>query len=368
MDDTIRNGELVMRRFVLFLLTSTMWAAIQAPRPLNMIVAEAELIVIGEVDKWSLSAGTLSGQLTVTGVIKGTAPMGSLVMLDGAVSGLPSSPGLIQPTVKSRNWLCALDRTHKVIPRVSGALLGPEDLCFPLADAVLKVRPGEDEVARVAGILLDSYAIAGFGNVLDLDQVLEPLTWKKLAAIPKPSSGAFADVVGAALAVRGSERNAPLLVQQALRPDLPTVVRDGLGNQLCHYYRNPDSAGMAVLGELTADNTGSRRARRCAVNALRNIHTAAALPYLVKLLEDADELAAFDAIMGLASFANDGANALNLPLVDGATRIERDRTAHYRTPETLAAIPDWQMFKRERPRLVQFWKNWWTENKGAIAR
>lgn len=127
-------------------------------------------------------------------------------------------------------------------------------------------------------------------------------------------------------------------------------------------YRNPDPQGIAVLGRLASSAT---QLRKPSAYALRAIHTKETLPWLLKLLDSPDADDAYDALMGIAGFANgmptttmqDAVNLKNLTLDPNAPFSDRD---------SLGNMPNAEMFVQNRAEYVGFWKNWFAANQARI--
>jgi hypothetical protein len=128
-------------------------------------------------------------------------------------------------------------------------------------------------------------------------------------------------------------------------------------------FRATDPQSAAALGRAAADNTNPSLAfRQACAEALRAIHTLAALPYLATLLDDPDQSIQSSGAAGMAAFAN-GLPVQTLAGVPSLSFLQRPATAPYMTPNTIAN-------GAAGPRAyttVAFWKAWWAANGSALA-
>ncbi len=81
---------------------------------------------------------------------------------------------------------------------------------------------------------------------------------------------------------------------------IPPLEQSGLSRSVCE-YRSTDTSGIAALGSLTDAKYGAYTVR-CAIYALREIHTKEALPFLERLLDSSSSDNRYNAVIGIAQF------------------------------------------------------------------
>jgi len=138
------------------------------------------------------------------------------------------------------------------------------------------------------------------------------------------------------------------------------------------YYRNPDTQGIAILGQL-ASNTeaghlssastpiGHISIAQSAAHCLRSIHSADTLPILYRLLSSPDRAIRYDAVFGLDSFAQ------NLPVQDYTNVVNLHYlrslpNGRYNTAEIRGFGPSIGAFNNDEEKYLAFWTNWYQKN------
>ncbi len=125
---------------------------------------------------------------------------------------------------------------------------------------------------------------------------------------------------------------------------------------LKQYYRNPDPAGIAILGKI-AQSSPNPTLVDAALGALAVIHTKDTLPYLASFLDSQNlELLKY-ATGGLASFANGIPIGKHTPT--SSPYLTSDTIAHScMSVECIAARPSYYR---------DFWKQWWAEHRAQLG-
>lgn len=131
------------------------------------------------------------------------------------------------------------------------------------------------------------------------------------------------------------------------------------------YWKVPSSAAIQFFGRLSTKS--DRVAARFAVQALRRFHVKECLPYFASLLDALDVEVRYQAVAGLAEFANgfwqkavgsDVASRIGLPA--GGTLWSSDSTT-----ENFPTLDD---FIRRPETFTSFWKAWWNTNQAQILK
>ena len=108
----------------------------------------------------------------------------------------------------------------------------------------------------------------------------------------------------------------------------------------------------SLVSSLGALGIGSDELHRCALYALRMIHSEDAAPFLAAFLDSSDQDLQYHALMGLAAYANN-----DLPGNDGRdlARIPGPLT----TERTQSHVPTFPGFLADPSRYLEFWRTWW---------
>jgi hypothetical protein len=128
-------------------------------------------------------------------------------------------------------------------------------------------------------------------------------------------------------------------------------------------YRGTDVSGIQALERMAAGNgLGLPRLQRACLYALRSLHTKDTLPFLVQMLASSDVALRYDALYGIASFAN------GFPIVDSRnlSRSFPHSSGPFATKETSENLPGFQEFSRNEAKYLGFWKDWWTRSAAIL--
>lgn len=141
-------------------------------------------------------------------------------------------------------------------------------------------------------------------------------------------------------------------------------------------FSNPDPAGVHVLGKIAVSPEATEDdpvffAQKAAVRALRGIHSAQAMPYLIELLEHSQQEIREFAVDGISLFYKElpitrpGSLEQSMAMDDafnpgkhkGKQRTAEDDHVH------LGRFTD----PGKEAEVVAFWKSWWQQNKGKYG-
>src|SRR6202011_4675352 len=131
-------------------------------------------------------------------------------------------------------------------------------------------------------------------------------------------------------------------------------------------FKNSNPQAVAVLGELATSASSGSRLQASAAEALRNMHSNATLPYLVRLLDSPDQFLRYFGLSGLASFANSGAVVHEMPLVVDGVEFKRV-PGPFKSDETARNYPTFEYFVKNEQQYITFWKSWWSTNQIALS-
>jgi hypothetical protein len=123
-------------------------------------------------------------------------------------------------------------------------------------------------------------------------------------------------------------------------------------------YKSTDPRGVAILARWL-DQGSPAAMRAAAAAALARIHTPEAILVLGPALQDTDFQTRWRAIGGLAMFAN------NVPIggagpAAGSWPFRNEDTVRF-------SVNSADLVARNEGYYLNFWRNWWSENRGAVA-
>jgi hypothetical protein len=101
-----------------------------------------------------------------------------------------------------------------------------------------------------------------------------------------------------------------------------------------------------------------------ALLALRKVRDRDALRHFAMALESADEEVRYQAMAGLAEFAN--GHWVVAP-AGGAVQPGDPEKTPFTTADTLVNFATMEKFRRSPDQCVDFWKAWWVANKAQIT-
>jgi hypothetical protein len=125
------------------------------------------------------------------------------------------------------------------------------------------------------------------------------------------------------------------------------------GDALWGSFRSTDPVAVAALGRIATSWKGHEMLRRGAAAALAAIHTADAVPWLGKLLDNPNQELQIWGAQGLSFFANGTAVGQGGPAMD---YLKQSGAATYRTEETEKHLG---INRRDPAEGLVFWREWW---------
>jgi hypothetical protein len=351
------------------------FAGIVAPASLEQMAGSAETIVVAEA-AGAVGIGTwLSVSLRVDRVLKGGADKGQLIEARwestgriGAAKRLEGRRGLWflsasasgQQSVMATIHGSSEDVADLFFPAVAGPL--PTAFSYDPSDALLD-RLLLEVCAGAADVTGDKASIDEhrfLGALYGLDSAAARRCYDTLAVSPARhirSMGLaglirLGDVVALRRAIEGLRLRPPEFL-------LPWTLND---------FRNPDPEAVVLLGAFAVEAEGQgEQVQHAAVYPLRVMHTKESLPYLVRLLDSPHQSIRYQAMAGLASFANIGHIPLSEKIRSLGQPIASTR-GPYTTDETLQHFPTSENFKKDEARYISFWKIWWTQVQDELTR
>ena len=347
--------------------------------PISLLELEqrADLIVTGATTSPFPSAATVSFSITVNRVVKGDP---ALVGTSVRVSW--SGPNGSQPshTVTDRGLWFLQSSTNgwKILPVFSGGMFDLSFFQVPAGPILTAYAYGpaaslSDKIASEVSSAIEGAAGAWNLQLYALqdgllDQLQSPviaLLYERLSNSASPQQR----ILGLAGLIRAGN-SAAITSAAKTASTLTNNPREGglLLRSISQYYCSTDISSVNALGMAATDSGDPNlEFRKAAAHALAAIHNKTAVPYLAALLGDPNAQLQIEGVRGLGSFAN------GLPVqtpvgVPTLAHLQLPAAAPFRTPETLknfALGPD--AIAANKGSYVQFWAQWWSENRSALG-
>ena len=353
--------------FHIIALAACAWPGICSPAAnvsLAGLLAQADAVVVAVVVDASTVGSDVNVTISVTRPLTGSLTAVKTVSAVWSPTGTPSVIRASSDIGASGIWfLKQVGAQWAVLPIAVGTVplsqiyfpvpAGPMSATFayvatasPQAKLAWEVAAAVDAGSGPTAVRIAvSGALDGLGST-----VLAPV-WARLSA----SSAPLARAVGLAGQIRlGSP--IPLATIAAASPALfSSNAQDHLSAAICSYTSTAGNS-ISSLGSL-AKSGYSASVQYCALHALREIHTKEALPYLTPFLDSASVKLQYEAVAGIASFANGlpvqtASNTANMTLMTAPT------SAPLATNETRKNFPTQRAFESQTQTYISFWKNW----------
>ena len=371
---------------LLCLFATPSHSAIFSVRPLGDLVAEADLVAVGEIVEIHRGRGGNNSSYILfiaDELLKGEPISGPLSMrvegLDSASEiGAEAMAQIERGFIGKRSLIFATitgDGSLSLLPFVqySGTDARSGDFMSSLTNYVLttdqaasqpllEFQPGDDEFTKTVKELA---TIVAYSGETFAQHLLMPLAWDRAAGdvaevafeamrASNKTTGIVKGTTG--LMALGGVAGARALSEAWEQSETRELIAAQLGF-LEDNYRSTDPEGIAILSKWLSPDT-SPDLRAAAAGALARIHTAAATVELGDaFLSTSDFQVQWRAVGGLAMFAN------SVPIGGGGPDGESSR---FSTAETMQNSAYDEEYTRARPNLINFWKNWWVTNQQAI--
>lgn len=276
-------------------------------------IENSDLIVTGHALDGAETLNGLEFRLTVEKVLKGQASPGSILTVRVYRNPDPRlGPWRIRK--ECRLWYLKQSREEwVVIPRHGRRSFG--GLYDPLGDCssptTFPVSPDASVTDQVTAYLVEAveHFKGGRGYAYSLIDILDAGDSQVAKAVFERFSKS--DIPGVRLAVistrlRQQDSSALVEVEQDWKAYAVSPARMMLVSTLSN-YTNPDPAGVQVLGKIatspeTTEDDPLYFTQKAAVYALRQIHSAQAMPYLIKLLDHSQQEIREFAVGGISLF------------------------------------------------------------------
>jgi hypothetical protein len=233
----------------------------------------------------------------------------------------------------------------------------PANPLIGLADAPTTKLAGEIEMAandeKVAPRVRE---IITSGAMDDLDGVTLSSLWSRLSSSPNSTTR----LVALGSLIRKGQAGA-LQTVAGLQPATINAQDQAILGAALLAYRNMDPVGIRALGQMVTKRY-SEPVRSGAAEALKAIHTQDTLPYLTALLDSESRDLRYQAVSGIASFANGLPVQTKENYATMAFLVPNSNADFKSTDETRANFPMIDTFFENEQKYILFWKKWLADN------
>jgi hypothetical protein len=352
--------------FAAWLSAPAAFGAGSAPVPVNVLVRNADAIVIAKILDGIMAQDVATLHLEVEKSLKGDVRPGSILSADCRLRGEAAT--YATPIEKDRGlfFLRSANGSWSIVSATNGNLSSLRRV-FLVLPANSTRKPFADDARasiheRIVGELAGAREAGGNlpeGGAVDF-------MWE-FRSNPSPAMKA--------LFSQFKTSTNPVLRAAGLRASLHdedgqalSALGDGLGRlnaaemgpiteEIQYYLVTTDSRAVARLGRLAVSEASPAQLRKASLRALARSHTAETLHYLAEFLDDPDAELRSLASGGMAMFAN------NVPA--GGSQ-PASGPWKYCTYETLRNSAMDAKAIQDNPGIVAFWKSWWAEHRAEL--
>lgn len=338
------------------------------------LIQQADSIVIGDITAQSDTGSEVVLDVLVIRVLKGNVGPGATVVAKwqpSAVTSRVAFPNL-GPS-RGMLFLRSVGNALTVLPILTSPVR-PTDLYvsmpsgeLPAAYAYTSNAAVEDKITAELSARVEAMKGSSLSDGAFYLEAVDSMTAASALTVYQRLAGEGlrdVQVIGIAGLIRKGDITSlgqpGTSVTLAASPQWPLVI-----NNICSHYRNTSVGGVAILSTLSGTGQGMPAVQQCATHALSAIHTKEALGTLYQLLDSKDGLVRYDAVLGMASFAN------NLPVqtIDntaGLGFLKAAADGPFTTSETKASMPSLPAFRSNEQKYLQFWRQWWVQVQGRL--
>jgi hypothetical protein len=330
---------------------------------LHSLAAQSDAIVVGTIVQGLQRGHDISFALLVNRVLKGSVNVSETL----TVQWTTASPYNGSRDLKGGSGLYFLQKPATGAWQLLPAMAG--DAVLELAVLPATVMSVASDLMYAAETPIDEKMLLELAAAIENKQggyfAVNYLTGLELKASPAASRvyhrfsvSSSADL--SAYGIAGLLRQGDAGVLAALSSASPTLQAGSSGdlvaNSLCQ-YSNANPLAVAALGALSVATQAIPRVQFCTAAALRMIHTVETLPWLGKLLDSKSADVRYEAVAGLASFANSGAIPRESPMVIDGVVTPRPPNP-FKNSQTLENFPAIDTFHLNEAKYITFWKSW----------
>jgi hypothetical protein len=370
----------VLRVFLLLLAGGAAYGGLVFPQSPADLGRQADLIVIGSAGAVLQQASTATFPLLISRVLKGNADLsGTTVSVWWQPpQPLPESDGSVPQSGTSGMWFLQQRLNGWTLLPVAQGAAGLSMAFYPVPSG-----PIQEAYAYAADVPVSDKVAAELGAALEATTGSAPQLWALHFALLDDLASPYVSLLYSRLSTSQSAQQRILGLSGQIRlgssPALQTAYNFaapfatyGTENgvllfSLRNYFRSRDTASVAVLGGVVADQSAPSGFREAAAHALAAVHVQAALPFLATLLSDTDAQLRIEAIGGIGSFANglppqtpsNTTSLAYLQFPQSAPFMSDDTKAHFAIGATA--------IERNESWYVSYWSQWWSEHRSALV-
>ena len=338
------------------------------------LMRQADVVVVADVLGGSDNGSQITMSISIRRILNGPMTQGKVVAIQWQAPNFRNSAPLAPGKPTGLFFLRINGTGYTALPVISGTIMSSDlYLAIPAADlsgtyvyqdsAALADKLTAELAAAVNGLKNGDFAV-GAAYLDGLESLKSPTLITKYNGLADAASPD-----AKALALAGLIRNGDVAALGRVQTENDSLTKSAqfthIVNSICWYYRNSGTQSVSVLGTIAGNPMASIALQRCAVHALRSIHTKESLPALRQMLESSDQTIRYDAIQGLAAYAN------NLPIqtIDntaGMAYLKPLGDGPFATSETRANMPSLPAFRANEQKYLTFWKQWWEQVQSKL--
>ncbi|HCC56540.1 MAG TPA: hypothetical protein DEQ47_04635 [Solibacterales bacterium] len=357
-------GHLLLAAIAFTTAANVGLSAPAASLQLGSLLRQSDAVVNGSIESTVPSGTSVVVNLLVTRTIKGAVLTGTPLNATWTPETQLQFSSSIRNGESGIWFLKQSGAAWAVLPVALGAVpisgiyihvpAGPLPSIFAYDDSLPASNRLADELAAAAQSTETAVAlghILASGAADDLGSNVLGSIWGQLASSATPMTQA----IGLAGQIRVGN-SAGLAVLATVGPQAFSAdAQDHLSTAICRYNAS-DIGAIQSLGALVT-SAYAENVKLCAGHALRAIHSKEAVKYLMPLLDSPSRRMQYEAVAGIASFANGFPVQTANNTVDMSV-LAANPNAPPATTDTLRYFPTLSAFQKQPDTYISYWKNW----------
>lgn len=356
-----------------FLVEANLEGGLVAPQSIVTLQQSADLIIIASANDAVPQGTAVNVSLNIIRVIKGDPALTGTSIAAYWATGNRAAPDLNGSGI----WFLQLaGSVWRVIPVIQGTMQLSR-VYFPAPPTILNAY-SYNQSASLSDKLASEIASAiesnnGFNFQLYalqsgvLDELQSPIVAVLYGRMAHSTSTEH-KLLGLSGLIRSGNAAALTTALQTASVSAGDPAAGVLLLSIRDYFRATDADSVAALGEAATSSSNSNvPLREAAGHALAAIHTTAALPFLVTLLNDSDVNLRVEAVGGMGAFAN-GLGVQTRGGNPSLSHLQLPANAPYKTDSTVANLAfGVQAVTANESSYISFWKSWWAQNRVSMG-
>jgi hypothetical protein len=332
---------------------------------LVQLVPQSDAIVVGTQSAVARSGDAVTFNLAVERVFKGNLGVGSVVGVTWSSTrsaaahwaGSPSYRGIwFLQQAPGGGWAC--------IPAASiGNRTTVADLPFPVSTGPLPAALAYDpsNTALTDQLALEIAATQPANPAVVLYALAGGSSASALQALRYVAANRSGDLGLIGLAGLIEQNDVPTMLQveqMAGALDMTSYGARALAASISIVFRNPDPSGVASLGRIATSPTAPAKLQEAATEALRAIHSPAALPYLGLLVTSNSASLQLPAAQGISYFVN-GVGVVTPQSAASMSYLGSGQPSVYYTADTKSHLG---YRTGQEASFIAYWQGWWQQH------